>query len=77
MSCNFVCFSNVLSQAYVLKNFTWIIIHMDFVGFPFKTTKFKNDINYIKCSCDFWLRTIIIKLFSSRTIILRSILLKE
>jgi hypothetical protein len=26
----------------------WVIIYLDFVGFPFRTSKFKNDINYIK-----------------------------
>ncbi len=30
------------------ESFTWGIIHMDFVGFPFKTSKLKNDGNYIK-----------------------------
>jgi hypothetical protein len=30
------------------ERFTWIIIHMDFVGFIFRTSKLKNDINYIK-----------------------------
>jgi hypothetical protein len=28
--------------------FTWVIIHMDFVGFPFRTSKLKNNISYIK-----------------------------
>jgi hypothetical protein len=27
-----------------------IIIHMDFVGFPFRTSKLKNNISYIKCN---------------------------
>jgi hypothetical protein len=30
------------------ESFTWAIIHMDFVSFPFRTSKLKNDINYIK-----------------------------
>jgi len=49
MSCNFCLFFNLfVPKAYILKNFTWVIIHLDFVGFPFKTSKFKNDLNYIK-----------------------------
>jgi hypothetical protein len=28
--------------------FKWVIIHMNFVGFPFRTSKLKNDISYIK-----------------------------
>ncbi len=29
-------------------NIPWGITFMDFVGFPFRTSKFKNDISYIK-----------------------------
>jgi hypothetical protein len=29
-------------------SFRWGIIPLDFVNFPFRTSKFKNDINYIK-----------------------------
>jgi hypothetical protein len=35
-------------MTHVFESFTWVIIHMDFVGFPFSTSKFLNDINYIK-----------------------------
>ncbi len=44
----FFCFSNFLSQIHVFESFKWGIIFMDFVGFPFRTSKLKNDINYIK-----------------------------
>jgi len=30
------------------ESFTWVIIHMVFVGFPFKASKLKNDVRYIK-----------------------------
>jgi hypothetical protein len=37
-----------VSKTYVFESFGWGIILMDFVGFPFKTSKLKNDISYIK-----------------------------
>jgi hypothetical protein len=30
------------------ESFTWVIIHIDFVGFSFRIFKLKNDISYIK-----------------------------
>jgi len=49
MSCNFCFFFNFfVLRTYVFESFTWVIIHMDFVGFPFRTSKLKNDISYIK-----------------------------
>jgi hypothetical protein len=39
----FFCSKNIF-----FESFTWVIIHLHFVGFPFKTSKLKNDINYIK-----------------------------
>ncbi len=36
-------------KAYVFESFRWGIIPLDCVGFPFRTSKLKNDINYIKC----------------------------
>ncbi len=48
MSCNFCLFFNFfVPKTYVFESFTWGIIHMDFVGFPFRTSKLKNEINYI------------------------------
>jgi hypothetical protein len=44
----FVYFSIFLSQKHFFENFIWGIIFMNFVGFSFKTFKFKNDTNYIK-----------------------------
>ncbi len=44
----FICFSIFLSQKHIFESFKWGIIFMDFVGFPFRTSKFKNDISYIK-----------------------------
>jgi hypothetical protein len=49
MSCNFCLFSKFFNpKPYVLKSFTHVIIHMDFVGFPFKNSKLKNKITYIR-----------------------------
>ncbi len=50
MNCNFCLFLHffVPKTYIVFKNFRWAIIHMDFVDFPFRISKFKNDINYIK-----------------------------
>ncbi len=49
MNCNFCLFFNFFgAKACVFESFRWGIIPLDFVGFPFKTSKFKNDINYIK-----------------------------
>jgi hypothetical protein len=43
-----VCFFNFfVPKTYVFESFTWGIVHMDFVGFPFENFKLKNDINYI------------------------------
>jgi hypothetical protein len=39
----FLCLKNI-----IFESFTWGIIHMNFVGFPFRTSKIKNDINYIE-----------------------------
>jgi len=44
----FFIFQFLCSKNIFFKNFAWAIIHMHFVGFPFKTSKFKNDLNYIK-----------------------------
>jgi hypothetical protein len=44
----YLFFNFFVPKAYVFESFTWVIIHLDFVGFPFKISKFKNDINYIK-----------------------------
>jgi len=41
-------FNFFVPKAHVFESFTWFIIHMDFVNFPFKTSNFKNDVNYIK-----------------------------
>jgi hypothetical protein len=41
-------FNFLVPKTYVFESFTWVIILLDFVGFPFRTSKFKNDINYIK-----------------------------
>jgi len=35
-------------KKYVFERFTWGIIYMDFVNFPFRILKLKNDIGYIK-----------------------------
>jgi len=48
MSCKFFFFFQFLCpKKYVFESFTWGIIHMDFVGFPFRISKLKNDIKYI------------------------------
>jgi hypothetical protein len=39
----FLCPKNIF-----FLSFRWGIIPMNFVGFPFRTSKFKNEINYIK-----------------------------
>ncbi len=39
----FLCFKSIF-----FESFTWVIIHLNFMGFPFRTSKLKNDINYIK-----------------------------
>ncbi len=45
----FICFfKKNVSKAYGFENFRWGITFMDFVGFLFRTCKFKNNINYIK-----------------------------
>ncbi len=44
----FVYFLISLSQNIFCESFRWGIIFLEFVGFPFKTSKLKNDINYIK-----------------------------
>jgi hypothetical protein len=47
MSCNFF-FSFFCPENIIFKNFIWVIIHMDFLGFPFRSFKLKNDFSYIK-----------------------------
>jgi hypothetical protein len=37
----FFCPKNIF-----FESFTWGIIHMGFVGCPFKTSKLENDINF-------------------------------
>jgi hypothetical protein len=41
-------FNFFVPKFFFLESFTWGIIHIDFVGFSFRTSKFKNDISYIK-----------------------------
>ncbi len=41
-------FNLFVSKTYVFKSFRQNIIFLDFVGFPFKISKLKNDISYIK-----------------------------
>jgi hypothetical protein len=49
MDYNFCFFSIFLSQKKkILKALHGSFIHLDFMGFPFRTSKFKNDINYMK-----------------------------
>ncbi len=49
MSYNFCLFFNFfVPKTYVFESFKWGIIPLDFVGFPFRTFKLKNDISYIK-----------------------------
>ncbi len=40
-------FNFFVSKTYVFESFTWVIIHLNFVGFPFRTSKLKIDINHI------------------------------
>jgi hypothetical protein len=44
----FFLFQIFCPKSIFFERFTWVSIHMDFVGFPFRTSKLKNDINYIK-----------------------------
>jgi hypothetical protein len=44
MSCNF-CFQIFCSKNIFFENFTWVVIHMEFVSFPLRTSKLKNDIS--------------------------------
>jgi hypothetical protein len=44
----FVCFQFFCPKSYAFENFTWVIIHLDFMSFLFRTSKFKNDISYKK-----------------------------
>jgi len=49
MNCNMCLFFNFFNtKSIFFESFTWNIILMDFVGFPFRTFKFKNGINKIK-----------------------------
>jgi hypothetical protein len=49
MNCNFCLFFNFsIPKTCVFESFTWVIIHLDLVGFSFRNFKFKNDINYIE-----------------------------
>jgi len=34
-------FNFYIPKTYVFKSFTWVIIHLDFVGFIFRTSKLK------------------------------------
>ncbi len=43
-----IFFQFFCSKIFLKKSFTWVIIHLNFVGFLFRTFKFKNDVNYIK-----------------------------
>jgi len=43
-----ICFSIYLFQKHIFWKLYKVIIHINFVGFPFRISKFKNDINYIK-----------------------------
>jgi hypothetical protein len=36
------------SKSIIFEIFTWVIIHLNFMDFPFRTLKFKNDISYSK-----------------------------
>ncbi len=44
----FFYFQFFVPKAYVFESFQWGNIPKIFVGFPFRTFKFKNDISYIK-----------------------------
>jgi len=44
----FVCFSKLCPKSIFFESFKWVISHMDFVGFLFRTFKLKDNINYIK-----------------------------
>jgi len=48
MSYNFYLFFNFFSQKHFFENFKWAIVHIDFVGFLFKTSKLKNNMSYMK-----------------------------
>ncbi len=49
MSWNFCFFfQNLCPKSIVFESCRWGIIFLDFVGFPFGTSKLKNDISYIK-----------------------------
>jgi hypothetical protein len=57
MSCNFCLFFKFFCpKSIFFEIFKWDIIPMDFVSFPFRTSKFKNVISYIeyKFSHKFW-----------------------
>jgi hypothetical protein len=48
MKLQFLFFSKKKSKSIFFESLTWVIIHMDFVSFPFRISKLKIDINYIK-----------------------------
>ncbi len=49
MSRNFCfLFNFFVPKTHVFESFRWGIIPVDFVGFPFRTSKLKNNISYIK-----------------------------
>ncbi len=48
MVCNFCLFFNFFVPKAYFESYRWGIIPLDFVSFPFRTSKLKNDINYIK-----------------------------
>ncbi len=41
-------FQFLYQKSIFFESFRWVIIHMDFVGFPFRTSKLENNISYIK-----------------------------
>jgi hypothetical protein len=44
-----ICFwDKEIEKNNVFENFTWVIIHLEFGGFPFKTSKLKNDIMFLR-----------------------------
>jgi hypothetical protein len=41
-------FQKICPKSIFFESFKWAIIHMDFVAFPFRTSKLKNNISYSK-----------------------------
>ncbi len=48
MSCNLFYFQKHCPKSNFFESFRWGIIPLDLMGFSFRTSKSKNDINYIK-----------------------------